>query len=489
MLATILLFSAFLQTESVQRPTVAIAPFTTTSTQEYEWIGLALADALSLRVHKQSELNALTLRQVKAAIRHDNIDVANLMDDKTASALGRQLGADFLLVGSYVALWPDIEIHVKTLDPQNNKVIHAEVISGNLDELTQLEARLAQTLAKDLGAKDAAANPGAFGTASLQAWRSSTLGASLLLEQSLSPEAADPNVPLRLPASAIGTAEKHLEHATKVDADFGNAWATLGIAQILKGDEKAAWRSFGKASALGAGHDPTAALGATFVRMRQGRWDDAANILKTAIERHPGFLHARGYLGQLYNRQGRHREALAAFDAYLSVAPHQAWALAQRGYTKSKLKDHVGAIDDTLTAVKLLPESPSLLVQLASRYIDAGKLVGAEDALQQAIKADPQESIAYVRLGYVYLLQGKDSQAITVSEKALTYTPNDTSAHEKAYAHLNLARAYGHQGDLNKAFEHLQKAKAAGIKTFDEIENDSALNGLRSDARYKKISS
>lgn len=467
------------------RTTVAVAPLSTTSSQEYQWIGGAIADALSLRIHRQDDLNAVTLRQVNAAMRQGNIEVQALTDAKVAYRLGLEVGADLLVTGTYAAAWPDIDVVLVVLDPRQKKVVSNQSFTADLDKITEVEARAAETLAKALGAAAPNVRPGAFGTKSMRAWRSVTLGLEILNWQSLSPRAADPNAPLSLPKEALQTARQHFENAVKADPDYAEAWSALGVTQALLGEDKA-WRSFEEGAALGFDHEPTAVLGASFMRMREGRWDDAATILRSAVDRHPGFLHARGYLGELYNHLGRHREALAVFEAYAKSAPKHPWVLTQLGYTKAKLGDHAGAIADTIAAADMLPESPAMLIQLASRYIDAKKLIGAEDALQHALQLFPSEPKIYVRLGYVYLLKGQDKLAIPISEKALTLAATADARRDIGYAHLNLARAYGHQGELDRAFMHLGKAKEAGVGSFAEVDNDPGLKKLRDDPRYAK---
>lgn len=469
------------------RTTIGVAPLTSTSGPEYQWIGPALAGALALRIHQQPELNMLTLRQVNAAMRHDGIAGDSLTSLDEAVSLGRQLGADILVAGTFTAAWPDIELIVKIFDPQNKKLLNTHIISGGLDDLLDIEARIAKALALELGAEQPDIARGAFGTDDVRAWRFTTLALEILNWQSLAPRSADPSTPLRLPASAVKKAREYLEEATRHDPNFGEAWAALGVSQALVGETTAAWRSFGKATALGSGHHPTAVLGASFVRMREGRFDEAAQILENAVARYPGFSHARGYLGEIYLHLGRYKEALRAFDEYAVSVPKQPWVLAQRAYAKSKLKDFNGAIADSIAAVDILPGSTFLLLELASRYIDAKKLFGAEEALRTVIDRHPDNPTAYVRLGYVYLLQGQDDQVIPVTEQALANIDFASHGRDRAYAHLNLVRAYGHKGELDKAFEHLAEAKATGTVFLEELTADPALADLRQDARFGKL--
>jgi tetratricopeptide (TPR) repeat protein len=470
-----------------ERKTVAIAPWSTASAAEYQWLGPAMASALSLRVHQQPELNGVTLRQVNAAMLQDNLKLEDLARDDAAVRLGRQLGADLILVGSYEARWPDIRLSLRTIDPQTKRVLNKTQLDGSLDDLFDIEARAARALAHDLGATKPTVAVGAFGTENLRAWMNTTLALETINWQSLSPRAADPNMPLRLPETAVQKARAQLVEATKHDPEYGEAWAALGVAQAVLGETDAAWRSFGKATALGFGHHPTAVLGAYFVRMRQGKFDAAEKILAAAIARHPGFLHARGYLGELYNHLGRRREAKATFQAYHEIAPRQPWVLIQLGYTKSRTGDSIGSIADTIAAVDMIPDSPYMLIELASRYIDAKKLAGAEDALQHAAKLFPDEGRIFVRLGYVYLQQGRDDLAIPISLKGLALANLESRRRDRGYAHLNLGRAYGRQGEIDKALDHLASAKKLGIRSFREVEKDPKLKELRADTRFADL--
>ncbi|MEK7383465.1 MAG: tetratricopeptide repeat protein, partial [Elusimicrobiota bacterium] len=219
----------------------------------------------------------------------------------------------------------------------------------------------------------------------------------------------------------------------------------------------------------------------------QGRYDEAVALLRSATEARPGFLHARGSLGELYNHLGRYKEGLATFQDYVATAPAQPWALAMQGYSKGKLGDHLGAIADSIKAVDMLPSSPSLLVELASRYIDAGKLIGAEDALMHALELHPKEARVYVRLGYVYLLEHKEDLAITLSEKGLVEAEFGNRRRERAYAHLNLARAYGRRGDLDKAFAHARQALDDGPVPLSQLTEDPGLAAMRADPRFRAL--
>src|SRR5262249_26349137 len=144
------------------------------------------------------------------------------------------------------------------------------------------------------------------------------------------------------------------------------------------------------------------------------------------------------------------------------------------------------AIAATQKAVALFPESPDLLTELASRYIDAENYADAATTLERAHKLQPEDGRIFVRLGYVYLLQGKDAQAVKMTEKGLTFLDANRERRELLYAHLNLARAWGRMGEYDVALEQLTESKKFGLKDCSELEADPKLAKFRADARYQK---
>lgn len=463
-------------------PTVVIGPFSTGSGPEYHWIGDALAQALTARIYAANAVNYLSLRQVRAAIKSDNIDRAGLHDPQVASRLGTLLGADFVVVSSFTATWPDITFVVRVVDVARRAVSHTYTRSGHLDELVALESDLARQLAGFSPLAAIGHERGRFGTANLYAWRQLMLGVGILWEQSLAPGRE-----LVLPREALSTAVQRFDQAIALDPAYAQPHAEKAVALSLLGKDKEALAAIATALGLGLADVPEVVLAGYFVHYRAGKQPAARQILSDAISAHPGFLNARSYLGELLQASGQHEEALAAFGQYLERVPDQPYVLARMGYSHAKLKRYDQAIELSIKAVDRLPESPSLLLELASRYIDAGKLMGAEETLRAAIDKFPEQPTAYVRLGYVYLLGNKIELAIPISEKALLVAQGADNGRERAYAGLNLTRAYALQGDTTRAVVALRQALHDGLSDLGQLRDDKRLAGFLARPEVKKL--
>jgi tetratricopeptide (TPR) repeat protein len=282
----------------------------------------------------------------------------------------------------------------------------------------------------------------------------------------------------------LDEAKAYLSEALSIDPNYTEALALLGTAQALRGEPP---QSLDKIASTR--FCATAELGRAYGHVRAGRLDEATAGLERILNAHPGFLHARGYLGELLALRGQHDKAIAVFDAYLAEVPAQPWVLVQRGYSKSRQKDFAGAIADTEAALTAAPGSPAFRLELASRYVDARKLDAAEATLNTLMGEQPDLALALTRLGYIKLLQNKDDQAIALTERALRYRGNAQRPRDIAYAHLNLARAYGHRGDLEKSLRFLAEALRLADVPLTEVEADPLLVSLRADPRYQRLTS
>ncbi len=481
-----LLFALLLNASSAPagdppRLTVAVAPAALGAGIGDAWLGDALAHALAGRLWHADSINALSARQLKAAMRSANVAPAALTDAKVAGQLARELGADLIVASKLDAPKTGALQLALTVFTREGRVDKRATVFGKPTALLALEQDAADVLASVLP-KPAAKNVRAAAPATTEAgFRAAYEGLVLTDGQSLGPRAADANVPSALTPEVLARAKTLLNKAIAAEPKLTVAYAGAAVVAMLENDP-----GLTAAKLAAVADDPYGALAASFVYMRRGNFEQAIRTLQAAIRAHPGFLHARGTLGQLYNHFGRFREARATFEAYAKVAPHQPWVLAQVGYTLAKQKKLKEAVAITQRALALAPDSPALLTELASRHIDAGELDKAATALERVLAKDPNNARAQVRLGYVHLQNNADRKAVSITEEALPHLDSTRQRRELAYAHLNLARAWGRLGQYDVALEQLAAAKAAGLRDCGEIEGDPRLARFRADPRYQK---
>src|SRR5262249_21189714 len=74
-------------------------------------------------------------------------------DPKTAQKIGRGVGAEYAVTGSFVSIAPDIRIDVRVIRINTGEVVTARQGTGGKDRLFELQQELASALIEGLGAK------------------------------------------------------------------------------------------------------------------------------------------------------------------------------------------------------------------------------------------------------------------------------------------------------------------------------------------------
>ncbi len=116
-----------------------------------------------------------------------------------------------------------------------------------------------------------------------------------------------------------------------------------------------------------------------------------------------------------------------------------------------------------------------------SVHIQAQEFDKAAESFAVATEMAPDNAQAWHLLGYSLHMAGKLDQAIEAHQKAATFEIT------RPIAFYNLACAWSLKGDKDKAFEYLNKAIDAGFDADEYLENDSDLDNLRNDPRFKQL--
>jgi tetratricopeptide (TPR) repeat protein len=465
------------------RVTVAVAPLAI-SDPASAWIGDAIAENINQRIFARDDLGSYTIRQVVAAMGQAQVETKDLLKPEAGQHLARHLGARFLVVGELTVTDGKLTGEARILELASGEIKATASIDTTLAELAKLNDGLATRLAGVIGGKLPGAQAAPPDPEALQA---TTRALMLLRPQSLSPRAANPKVVLQLAKDRLSEARRLAESAIAKAPKLTAALVALALVEAMGGHTQKAQKLLDQASAQQANDAPLTILAKNFVFMREGRYDEAEKLLRAALNRQPGFLHGRGSLAELLLHFGRLRESRAAYQQYLELAPDQPWVMAKIAYTNAKLGKAELAVEQTQKAVAIVPKSTYLLTELASRQIDAEDLAGAHKTLERVLSIAPTHVRAQVRLGYVQLMGKDEAAAIASSLKAIEIAKGPRLRRERAYAHLNLARAYGHQGKIDQSIEHLKAVWREADISLDEFDLDPALEAVRKDPRYEKI--
>src|SRR5258707_497634 len=144
---------------------------------------------------------------------------------------------------------------------------------------------------------------------------------------------------------------------------------------------------------------PLAVLAESFAARKQHDFAGWRAILEGAVSERRGFLHALGYLAEDRMDQGDEEGALAILDRYLTISPDHPWAMAKKARQLARTGQAEAAIALSEKALALDPGDPELLIETASRYLEAGRDAKAEPPLNQALHPPPPPPPAAPQIG------------------------------------------------------------------------------------------
>jgi len=208
---------------------------------------------------------------------------------------------------------------------------------------------------------------------------------------------------------------------------------------------------------------PMGALADSFAARRAGDLAAARAALETAAREHPGFLHAIGYLAEEQEDLNQNQAALDWWTQYLARAPGHPFATARAGRALARLGKPADGIALSKKALERSPNDPELLIELASRYIDANQLVDAEKILLDVEKVTPHRPLAWLRLGYLYQREGKVQPAREQFMASIKQGVAEDEARVRAVAWADLAQLEGQENQYDAAVEALKGAAKEGL--------------------------
>ncbi len=204
------------------------------------------------------------------------------------------------------------------------------------------------------------------------------------------------------------------------------------------------------------------------IRLQQGRPDEGARLLESAIAANPNLVGARLNLGQAYVLKGDDTRAEAMFRSVHRLAPDNLVARAELARMEVREGNHRTAIDLVQPMEDQLRGSPDGLVLLASAYAGLGDTVAVRSLTQDWKRIGRANRDWTMRFALAISQGGQTEEAIPILEALKS---DGLGTYEVAF---NLAGFYLMEGELDKATENYELA----VKF-----NDQSVPALRQVAR------
>ena len=201
------------------------------------------------------------------------------------------------------------------------------------------------------------------------------------------------------------------------------------------------------------------------IRAQQGRQEEAATLIASALKRHPGAVLAWINHGNILSEMGRHAEAVDSYTRALALRPGDAEILHNRGRAFLELGDFGQALTDYDRLLAFKPRDLSVLKDRGNILWALGRNGEARTSYEDALSIQADDVEALNNLGNILRDQRQFEMALAKYDKALSINPdlaetlNNRGAalselHRLSEALSSLDRALALKPDLAEAWNN-----------------------------------
>ncbi len=455
-----------------RRRTVAVLNFkNSTSRPEAAWLSTAIPEMLTTELAAGEKLRTITGEEVAQMKMNLSLPDSDILTAQTLSQIGKTLGADLVVLGSYVAL-PDgklrVDLHLQ--DVAAGETVLAVNQTGDEDNLFDLVSRAGIQLREKCGAGQVSAQD----QAGVRAAFPSTPEASKLYAEGLA----------KLRVFDAIAARDLLQKAVEIDPNHALAHSALAAAWSFLGYDEKARLSAKSAYELSASlsREDRLLIEARY-REASKEWDNAADSYRTLFGFFSDNLEYGLLLARAQTRGGKGKEALATVeslrrlpppvgnDARIDLAASEAWrslgdfkqgqAFAAQAVQKAR------AENTKLVLARALYRQGFALENLSDTK---GAIAAVEEAgrIYQAVGDRNGVASTLEVTGQVFSDRGDYPSALTKFEDELAIAREIGNGKAEASALNNIALTLTQQGDEEGAQKIFEKALPAFREVGDK---------------------
>jgi eukaryotic-like serine/threonine-protein kinase len=499
----------------VRRRTVAVLNFkNSTSRPDADWLSTALPEMFTTELAAGEQLRTIPGEQVAQMKMNLALPDSDTLGAQTLSRVGKTLGADFVVLGSYVALTGGnlrIDLHLQDVAAGDTLLSVKE--TGDEDNLFDLVSRAGSQLREKCGVGQVNAGDQAGVRAALP---SSTEGSKFYAEGLAKLRVGDAIAARELLEEAVAAEPAHaLAHSA-----LASAWTLLGYDEKARLSAKSAFELSGSLS-----REDRLLTEARYHEASK-EWDKAAENYRALFGFFDDNLEYGLLLAEAQTSGGKGKEGLttieslrklpppAGDDSRIDLAASEAWRsmgdfkkseafaaqaaqkartqnakqlLARALYLQGSTLENLGDASGALAAVE---EAGRIYQAISDHYgfastlevmgqvlVDRGDYPAAlakfndELAIAREIRNRKAESSALSDIAGVLVQQGNAAKARTMYDRALSVFREVSDKGNSAMTLISIAGIMQDEGDLSGA----KKTYDQALSLFREINNQNGI--------------
>jgi TolB-like protein/Tfp pilus assembly protein PilF len=394
---------------------------------------------------------------------------------KSASEIGRELSADYLLEGSVRGDGDRVRITAQLIDTRTEVHLWVETYDRSLGETLNVQTEVAAHIARSLAMELVPDQVDVIGRATprrTEAYQAYLKGRYHWNRSSL---------------EGVRSAISYYERALELDPDFAASHSAMARARIsLANNSKQPARALleqAKASALRAIEldpgisDAHLAL-AEIRRTLEWEWRTAEDAYRTAIALSPSCESAHRFYAQFLAAMSRFGEAKSEADRACDVDPFCLVVTTSAAWVRYAAGEFASAADRSRQVLDMDASYMPARRLLGAALLGAGKADEAVVELSEAAGPDGEDAISLAWLAHAKALAGERDEARALTARLASNAPGVyVPRYHLAIAHTGL-------GDRDAAFALLATACADREPAVVNLKVEPRFDPLRRDPRY-----
>jgi len=446
---------------------IAVLPLVNRSAvQEDEFFVQGIHDDILTQL---SQIDSLTVISRTSVMQYEGTT-------KSMREIAGELGVGTVLEGGVQRAGDRVRVNVQLIDASTDRHLWAESYDEELttanifaiqsDIARKIAAALQATLAPEVEAR-IEARP----TESLEAYDLYTRG-RYLTNRSVTREDLESAADLYRQAIAADPAYALAHVGLAATYDFLWRQGLLAAEEALPQARAAVERALELDETLAEAH---AALG--LVLRAELRFEEAEREFQRALELNPGSADVHLQYSQLLLDLARYEESVLENRRAVELDP---LSMTNRVSLAARLmftRDYDTSIDESLRILELEPENSGAYYFLAAAYTMNGQHEEGLAAIRRSIELNPENLFGPPLLAWMHARAGQRDKALEVLEQV----------EEQGPMLKELAIVYGELGDLDRAFEYLDRAYAEDPGSLIYMRADPSADSLRQDPRFAEL--
>jgi len=447
---------------------IAVLPFTSVRTdEESESFRTGIHDDILTQLSKIDSLKVISRTSVR---RYENTE-------KGIPEIAKELKVATVLEGGVQRAGDEVRVNVQLIEAASDRHLWAETYERALtaENIFDIQSDIAHKIAGALRATLAPqveARLAARPTESLEAYDLYTRGRYI----------SDTRVSRAGAEEALGL----FKQAIEVDPDYPQPY--VGLASAYLG----LWAALGTMSGeealpkARAALDRALTLDETFAEAHstlgvilssESRFEEAERELKRALELNPGSGEAHMDYARMLINADRYEESAAEARRAIELDPLSVLNRVSLASNLFFTRDFEGAIDESLRILELEPDNSGAYYFLSGAYSVLNRHEEAIAAAVRSVELDPNSPARITGLAYAYARAGQRDKALEVL----------AGVAEEGQNFKEIAIVYGALGELDRAFEYLDRALEEDPQTLSYMRADATADPITSDPRFDEL--